>query len=126
MQIPEWMILAIVAAIGGFIRHIWSQQGKVALPRWDPATGFLDLGFLYNVFCAMPLGMLVPYGLGAVFRLVLPGFPYAPNPVAAILAGYASTHFWEKVAEYMLRKLSNAGTAPAKEGRSGIPFRRGP
>jgi hypothetical protein len=103
------LVLAIFGLLGGIIRHIWSHQGKLILPHnvFDAQGNLaLDMGFLYNSLTGIVTGTLIPYGLGAIISLVLPGFPQlGNNPVTALLAGYSSPHFFEKIIEFVEGKI---------------------
>lgn len=107
--LSDTVVLALFGLLGGLVRHIASHQGRIVLPHMDKDENdnpILDMGFLYNVFAGCIAGLLVPYGLGSVLKIVLPEFPQAVNNiVTALLGGYASAHFFEKVLEYMIGKL---------------------
>ena len=107
----DTVMLALFGLLGGLVRHIASHQGKIILPHMDRdenGNPILDMGFLYNAFVGSVAGLLIPYGLGSLFTMILPQFPQvANNVVTALLGGYSSAHFFEKLLEYMVGKVSS-------------------
>jgi len=56
----EWIILAVVGAIGGLVRHILSFKGKFIMPSYNPTSKELSFGGLFNVVVGAILGYFAP------------------------------------------------------------------
>lgn len=76
---------AIAGALGGFVKSLAEQKGKVALPKYEEGsdgTKYIHLGFLVNVV----LGGVVSYFL-------------ATEPVGAFTEGISAAFVIEKFLE---------------------------
>jgi hypothetical protein len=103
----EFLLLMILGALGGFMRHVVSMKNKVVLPHYHSYEGYLDLGFLGNAAGGAIFGYLTPVGLVTMIHAFFPLFPLSMGrPVTALFAGAGMVDVFENFMERVFKALN--------------------
>ncbi len=87
------LVLALLGAVGGFVRALVTGKDIILLPRSGEKNGvkFLNMGFLSHALIGAFVGYITSQGLGV-------------DGAVAGLAGYSGPDIIEKVAELRIGK----------------------
>jgi len=86
----EILAYALGGALGGLVRELVSHKGVIVLPRKDPETGAVSLGFISALIVGAVAGILAPWSIGVNFAF-------------SILGGYVGEDFIENLIETKMR-----------------------
>jgi len=102
---------AMGGLMGGLVREIVSHKGVIVLPRREPETGNVNLGFLSALIIGAVCGVLAPWAIGV-------------NAAFSVLGGYVGQDFIENLVERKVKPGRGSNPRVMRDLVLRAPWRR--